>query len=205
MKPKLISSYFTQHRVVAASLTDYALALPPTSSDDATLPSYSSVALLRDVRELAVSHYTSNRTFIPALQTLSVLLESGLIAERLASHADAQAQLQRALTLCTRNVGRMKSAQRLGAAMALCVNLVRVPELRADALRACVAFLGHAFPTLRGATSEALYLVLQDCADGELGEEAEEVLLSTPWAERREGNFAEEAERLVELLVHELA
>ena len=68
---------------MATSLCDYVLESPDTSADVAAFPPYGAPQIIDDLRELAMRNYSANRIYVPAIQTLTALLEVNVADEKL--------------------------------------------------------------------------------------------------------------------------
>lgn len=174
-----------------------------------TMMQYPPQALLKDLALLASRNVSSNRLFVPTLQTTLVLLQGGAFSESdKPQTSDIEAPLQRLLELANRSVDKIKSPQRVLASMQLTLELVGYVHGK-DIVKAAIGharqFLVHAFPTIRGATAEALYVVVQDhfydaLQELEGGDEVEETLLLTPWAQKSPSELKETVDQLLMLV-----
>ncbi|KAJ1583910.1 hypothetical protein NDA11_001396 [Ustilago hordei] len=170
-------------RIIGPALTS----LPTTSA------AYTLVQLLGNIFDLCKRKFGDNRIFIPAIQTVNLLLENG-------AHEDGMDDiLIRLVKMATTNVGKIKSVPRLLASAALCANLILAitRENEEDGREKMVlllvktveTFLTHSFPTVRVKMAEQLYAVLSSSAsfDEEEGgkletwQELEMTLLDTKW------------------------
>jgi hypothetical protein len=59
------------------------LASPDISAEVATFPAYGALQIIDDLRELAMRNYSANRIYVPAIQTLTALLEVNVADEKL--------------------------------------------------------------------------------------------------------------------------
>ncbi|KAJ7459837.1 TBCD protein [Mycena latifolia] len=141
---------------------------------------YSLVGLARDLLTYARSNVTSNGVVVPVLQTFNVLLEADAL-RRLPEDSQGEASLRDLLAIVTKNVGRLKSIQRIHESMKIVVNTLAFPTLFERCVASLPDFLAHHFPSIRSDSSEYLYLVLQGTDLGRETDEVEEVLLETEW------------------------
>lgn len=127
--------------------------------------------VLGDINALLASNLSSNRITIPGLQTLSRLIEAGIVGSE-ETHTTA-------LALSTRGLSTIRSIDRLTAALGVVAMSLTLPfpAVRAKAAAALPQLLGHRFPRVRGIAAEKVYLALSEEMDPEL----EEVLLETTW------------------------
>lgn len=129
--------FVSQQRPVGASLVEYSRGLPLSAGADAdTAPGYSLVGLARDLLAHARANFTSNGVVVPVLQTFNVLLEAdalrrlpqdsqgdtrsvvaSMYVSGLYPNTCAAPSLQELLSIVTRNVGRLKSIQRIHESM----------------------------------------------------------------------------------------
>ncbi|PWN18835.1 ARM repeat-containing protein [Microstroma glucosiphilum] len=192
-------------RTVGPSLVDFALA-------EADRETYSARDIWRDL--LLVAEGREAKIVGGGMMGMSLLLEGGLVdllVEQRDARTDGDADadghndqkgdapawrelFERSLAVAMRNVGKIKTHQRLMLSLSLGMNLLAVPftSVQREVVQQVVGtFLGHDEPAIRRAAAEKLYLVLtssetlQD-AEGEGAQEVEELLLEIPWSEERE-------------------
>lgn len=82
----------SQQSAVATSLCDYVLDSPDKSDEVASFPTYGALQIVDDLRELAMRNYSANRIYVPAIQTLTALLEANVAEEKLEDDEAATAQ-----------------------------------------------------------------------------------------------------------------
>ncbi|KAF8583340.1 ARM repeat-containing protein [Ramaria rubella] len=164
-------------RPVATSLASYVGSLPIGSKPASGLDL---VTITNDVLDLARKNLTSNQLVIPVLQTLDVLLDTGVL-EKLSNDAAGIRVLQAVLDISTRNVTHFKNIQRIVASMKIVHGMLTIPFMRTRAAPFIPQFLLHGFPKVRTETAEHLYLVIQAKDLGVETDEAEDILLETDW------------------------
>ncbi|SNX81662.1 related to Tubulin-folding cofactor D [Melanopsichium pennsylvanicum] len=177
-------------------------ALTCLTTKSSSAPSYTLIELLTDIFDLAKSKFGDNRIFIPAINTVNLLLENG------AHETGVGDVLMRLTKMATTNVAKIKSIPRLVASAGLCANLVLVIGISDKGesrertiemlMKATETFLTHTLPTVRVKMAEQLYAVLstrvtfdqdevQEQVDEdregrlELWQELEMALLDTKW------------------------
>ena len=156
--------------------------------------------LLTSIFDLAKRKFGDNRTFIPAITTVNLLLENG------ATHPKLDEILTRIVKMANTNVGKISSVPRLLASATLSANMVlaissctrsgkRATGLMTMLTESVETFLTHPFPAIRVKTAEHLYAVLSSSisfedeaeqAEHQAGklhvwENLEAVLLDTKW------------------------
>ncbi|SJX60387.1 related to Tubulin-folding cofactor D [Sporisorium reilianum f. sp. reilianum] len=150
-------------------------------------------ALLNDIFDLAKRNFGDNRIFVPAVCTVSLVLENAPVLERV------EAALARWVRMVLTNVARIKAVPRVVASATLCANVVLAIRaggagggsgLLPQLAKAVQVFLTHSFPTVRVKFAEQLYAVLSSSV--ELDEEDEDkmdvwqqvetALLDTKWS-----------------------
>ncbi|PWN52231.1 ARM repeat-containing protein [Violaceomyces palustris] len=99
------------YRIAGSALVDYALEQPNEPGE------IGADALLKDLYSLASSNYTSNRLFIPALQTTNLLIEGGAI--EVVGQEIKDDLLPKLLRMASRNAAKMKNVARLNICMTL--------------------------------------------------------------------------------------
>jgi len=141
---------------------------------------------------------SANSVLIPVLQTFVVLLENDVLNRLCDSSVGLSGQeiLHQLLDLVTKNVGRLKSVQRVEESMKTVVNMLAIPETRELVIPALASFLQHRYPRVRADTAEALYLVLQT-KDVTYNEEAETILLETEWSKTDPSALVEPTKQLL--------
>lgn len=122
----------------------------------------------------AGTHARDNRTFVPVLQTVQLLLDWDV-------HLDVSV-LTRFVRLACHHAEKVHSVPRILAAMRICVHASQVPGAVPDAAVYMIPFLTHRFPTVRVHTSEQLFLLVQELGIEHDTTELEAKLLDTPWA-----------------------
>ncbi|WVQ80901.1 hypothetical protein IAT38_003008 [Cryptococcus sp. DSM 104549] len=155
--------------------------------------------VIQDLLQLLLDNYSSNRVFIPTLQTVHRLLAGGGLA-LLQGEGDASNGVglcNKILAIATKGLAGIKSIERISVTMRVTVVCLTASKpIRAKAVGYLPLFLAHRFPRIRAMSSEEIYLTLSGLED-EVDEELEEVLLETEWV----GTGAEEAAgKVVELL-----
>ncbi|KAJ1030322.1 hypothetical protein NDA16_001232 [Ustilago loliicola] len=180
-------------RIIGPALTS--LTTTTTSSSHTT--AYTLIQLLSNIFDLARRKFGDNRIFVPAIQTVNLLLENG------AHQPDMHDILARLVKMANTNVGKIKSVPRLLASAVLSANLVLAikgeeeggEKLLPLLVKSVETFLTHSFPTVRVKMAEQLYAVLSSSvqldeeeeeaeeATGKLDvwEELEMTLLDTKW------------------------
>ncbi|KAF9779616.1 TBCD protein [Thelephora terrestris] len=181
------------HRPVSSSLVEFVQGLAP---EDGVYPQ---VNLTGDLVKQLKTNFSNNNIFIPLLQTSDVLLESGAL-DSLNGNAEGEKQLRGMLSVVTRSIPRIKNISRIQASMKVAVDLLAFPALFAVGLEKSVEFLLHQFPTIRTATAEHLYLVMQSKDLGRETDGAEDVLLETEWSVIPENELVDVTKKLLELL-----
>ncbi|KAI0086506.1 ARM repeat-containing protein [Irpex rosettiformis] len=182
-------------RPVCASLIAYAHGL--SVRDEAV--EYDLNRLATDLLAQAKRNLALNSIVIPVLQTFNVLLDADAF-ELLEEDTDGLKSLHSLLSICARNVTKIKNVQRIVASMKVVANLLTMSSLRAACASHLPAFLGHQYPKIRSDTAETLYLVLQSKDVGIETDEAEEILLETEWSSDNMDVIREAAERCAGLL-----
>ncbi|KAI0044399.1 TBCD protein [Auriscalpium vulgare] len=179
---------------VTNSLIAFVRSLPVSSPDGAA---YDMVAFVEFAVDQAKSQLGLNSKVIPVLQLFNLLLEADALQNLAEDEAGIKA-LQTLLSVASRGVSKLKSVQRIQECMKVVVNLLSVPQLHDSCVPRLSDFLSHHFPTVRAATAEYLYLVLQSRDIGRDTDDCEEVLLETEWLT----NNAEAATReIVQMLL----
>ncbi|TYJ51709.1 hypothetical protein B9479_007714 [Cryptococcus floricola] len=165
------------------------------------------VPTLSTLSSILSTNFTSNRVFIPTLQTFWKLISTPGIWTLVANNEEEVVTVvQAVLALATKGSASIKSIERISVAMRLVIASLSGPKLvRSKAVGLLSLYLNHRFPRIRAITSEELYLALSQAEDGEeLDEELEEILLETEWVATTAAedgvNLGERAEKVVELL-----
>ncbi|OCF31205.1 cofactor D [Kwoniella heveanensis BCC8398] len=137
--------------------------------------------VLRDLLVSLEGNYTSNRIFIPTLQTVYKLFSNGLFS--LVQESSAMDELyQRILIIACKGLSSIKSIERITVSMRVVIAFLSAPtSARVKAVDNLPIFLGHRFPRIRALASEEVYLALSATVEDELPEELEETLLETDW------------------------
>lgn len=171
---------------------------------------YPPLSLVQDLAQLASKHVSSNRLFVPILQTALVLLQGGAFSDDETATQEVELQFKKLLTLANRSIEKIKSPQRVLASMQLTLELIGFAgspgrSIVSDSIGHAKSFLLHGFPTVRGATADALYIVVQDhfydaLQEVEGGEEADDLLLLTPWVQKSPLELKQTADRLFQLI-----
>ncbi|WVQ62666.1 uncharacterized protein L199_000813 [Kwoniella botswanensis] len=141
-------------------------------------------SVLGDLLELLEQNYTSNRIFIPTLQTLWKLYENGLLEVLGENGYDNEEQLcNDILSAACKGISNIKSIERITTCMRVvisCLSNALPANLKMKSVEHLSLFLGHKFPRIRAITSEELYLKLSSTYD-ELPDELEEILTGIEW------------------------
>lgn len=190
------------HRVIASSLIAFATA-------DHT--EYPAKALLADLLSGAEREWAKSAIAVPTFQSIAILLEDKGVVSSMGSAIGSL--LSRALALCARSIDKVKAPPRLLVTLQLAVSALAAaatatssqePGSLHDLQKRAVelittVFLSHEYPTVRADAAERLYLVVSELGIHEdddeeeedtfeqSREEAEDILLSTPWAEEDSG------------------
>lgn len=122
----------------------------------------------------ANTHARDNRTFVPVLQTVQLLLDWDVRLD--------VPLLARFVRLASHHVDKVHSVPRILAAMRICVHASQVPGAVPDAAAYLIPFLTHRYPAVRIHTSEQLFLLVQELSMEHDTTEIEAALLDTPWA-----------------------
>ncbi|KAJ1554301.1 hypothetical protein HK405_005460, partial [Cladochytrium tenue] len=138
------------------------------------------------------------RLLVPALETVDVILNSGVVAKAVASDGWAGGAARLAAVVKT-VVGRSKDARRVLGAVKIFGNLAvleGVPAVRTTASAELVAYLAHPYPRVRRLASEHLFVVVssaptslsaneddadEDIEDAPAADDVEDILLTTDW------------------------
>jgi hypothetical protein len=75
------------------------------------------LSFISDIKQLAAKNIKTNRYFVPAIQTLNVLFEEGVIDEAMTESADARNLLLKILEMVARNINVIKSVARVMVSM----------------------------------------------------------------------------------------
>ncbi|WWC58144.1 uncharacterized protein I303_100679 [Kwoniella dejecticola CBS 10117] len=152
--------------------------------------------VLSDLLELLEKNFTSNRIFIPTLQTLQKLSIGGIFGSSnsvstvtLAEAKGNNQSILDILAIACKGITNIKSIDRITSSMRLIVSCLSSSRAnRSEVIGYLPLFLGHKFPRIRAISSEELYLAISSSADGddanaelEVPEELEEILLETEW------------------------
>ncbi|KAL8277086.1 hypothetical protein RQP46_010514 [Phenoliferia psychrophenolica] len=185
----------------SGAFVDYALSLPtfPLSPSE---PQWSLSQLFQDLVDLAKRSFASNRIFIPALNAVNTLLESGGLDE-LESDPRGGELLRQILLLATRSVAQVKSAPRLTSSLKTVILLLAFPSVAKPSASKVGLFLGHNLAWLRQSAAEELYTAAP--WDGEAAiadaptDELVELLAETSWSDAIE-TVRERSKEVVRLL-----
>ncbi|WVQ76181.1 hypothetical protein IAR50_005840 [Cryptococcus sp. DSM 104548] len=165
------------------------------------------VTSLSTLLSILSSNFTSNRIFIPTLQTFYKLVSAPGIWSLVANEEGEMVNVVLAvLALATKGSASIKSIERISVAMRLVAATLSGPlAVRSKAITYLPLYLNHRFPRIRAITSEELYLALSQVEDADdMDEELEEILLETEWVATDAGedgvDLGERAGRVVELL-----
>ncbi|WRT63818.1 uncharacterized protein IL334_000743 [Kwoniella shivajii] len=143
--------------------------------------------------ELLEKNYTSNRIFIPALQTVHRLYTDGVLN----LFEDANSVCADILTIGCKGLGSIKSIERITVSMRVVIAcLTSSSDMRLKAVGYVPLFLGHRFPRIRAISSEEIYLALSSLEE-EIPEELEEVLTETEWTG---SGYVEEVGKVINLI-----
>lgn len=183
-------------RPVSQSLVKYAEGLPVSAGEG---DHYALQTLVEDLLNQIKANPGSNNAVIPALQTLTVLLEAETLA-RLQHVPDGLYTLRELLSFVSRNISRLKNVQRIQVSMKIVMNLLSTEPLFKPCISVLPEFLAHRFPKIRSDTAEYLYLALQSQDFTFDTEAAEELLLETEWASNDLETVSAAANRLVGIL-----
>ncbi|KAF9454706.1 ARM repeat-containing protein [Macrolepiota fuliginosa MF-IS2] len=182
-------------RPAVTSITTYAKSLPISDSNGYTL-----VDMVTDIIDMAKANPASNAVVIPLLQTFTMLLEADALRS-LADYPEGTASLLALLSLASRNVGRLRSIQRIQESMKITTNLITIRAVSDKAISHLNDFLAHSYPRIRADTAEYLYLLLQGSDALEIEEEAESILLETEWSSENIEMTKEASSKLVQSLI----
>nr|XP_019048752.1 hypothetical protein I302_02526 [Kwoniella bestiolae CBS 10118]OCF27682.1 hypothetical protein I302_02526 [Kwoniella bestiolae CBS 10118] len=159
--------------------------------------------VLEDLLGLLEKNYTSNRIFIPTLQTLHRLFENGLLEvwirdvdERKSGENEICSSI---LDIACKGITNIKSIERITTSMRLVISCLssELPVIiRSKAVDQLHLLLGHKFPRIRAISSEELYLKLSSSYD-EIPDGLEEVLTETEWTG---DEFQDKVGEVVELI-----
>ncbi|WWD08947.1 hypothetical protein V865_007062 [Kwoniella europaea PYCC6329] len=156
--------------------------------------------VLGDLLELLEKNYTSNRIFIPTLQTLWKLFENGLLEVLGENGNNNEEQLcNDILLIACKGIPNIKSIERITTCMRVvtsCLSSTLPANLKMKSAEYLSLFLGHKFPRIRAITSEELYLKLSSTYD-ELPDELEEILTGTEWTSEE---YKDKLEEVIELI-----
>ncbi|CDZ98449.1 Beta-tubulin folding cofactor D [Phaffia rhodozyma] len=195
------------HKHTSQSFLAYLSTLPPSSPSPAVA---SLLSICRTLVDIAKSNVTLNRVYIPVLDTLVLLFEDGDLS-RIADIASGKVTIRSIYSIACRDLGRIRNIQRVQASMKIITGMLTVPACASEALKTLPILLNHRFPTVRAATAENLYLILQSLSlpDSKLNttfDELEDVLLSTTWSASPEEseNGTKEVVRLYSSLIGSL-
>ncbi|WWC85834.1 uncharacterized protein L201_000701 [Kwoniella dendrophila CBS 6074] len=148
--------------------------------------------VLMDLLEVLHKNYTSNRIFIPTLQTIQKLFSQNIqIQEK-----DSQI-CNDILAIACKSIGSIKSIERITSSMRLVLSFLGKRGLSWEkAIGHLPLFLGHRFPRIRAISSEELYLTLSS-TDDEISDELEEILTEAEWTG---SGYDKDVERVIELI-----
>jgi len=166
-------------RPAATSLAGYTkkLRLTGVSEEQYSLSEFAS-----DLVGLVRSNRASNNVVIPVLHTFNMLFEEDALAS-LSECERGAACIDALLSICCKNVLRVKNIQRLQESMKIVINLWTLPSVAKACLSTIAEFLEHPYPRVRSSTAEQLYIVLQSKDLGwEPDERVEEMLVETEWS-----------------------
>ncbi|KAF9013516.1 TBCD protein [Cyathus striatus] len=183
-------------RPMSTSLVSYAETLPILPDDSNP---FGLVSLVNDLLDHAKKHITSNSVVIPVFQAFNILLEAESLS-RLSEDTSGVASLKALFSVVTKNVGRLKSVQRVHEAMKIVVNLLVMEALFEACVGSLSNFLVHPFPKIRTDTAEYLYLLLQSRDLGFETDSIEDILLETEWT-LGNGDVTKSASDIVLLLL----
>ncbi|PWZ02675.1 ARM repeat-containing protein [Testicularia cyperi] len=212
-------------RIIGPALVDFLTAqheLQAEAAADETSPStspYMVYDLFMDLFELAKRNYGNNRIYIPALQTVNLVLENGGVelidaGEPVATEIQTRSfdVLIRLLKMASTNINKAKNIQRVNSAGTLAANLVVIGFVDARhkpfVLNAIHTFLAHAFPTTRAKTAEKLFTAIDNshfgstALEGNYYIELEYAILDTKWATAPPDTIASKAKRVIGFLTH---
>ncbi|WWC99224.1 hypothetical protein V866_006120 [Kwoniella sp. B9012] len=157
-------------------------------------------SVLGDLLELLEKNYTSNRIFVPTLQTLWKLFENGLLEVLCEEGNDNEEQLSSdILSSACKGIPNIKSIERITNCMRVvisCLSSTLPANLKMESAQYLNLFLGHKFPRIRAITSEELYLKLSSTYD-ELPDELEEILTGIEWTSEE---YKDKLEEVIELI-----
>ncbi|OCF59625.1 cofactor D [Kwoniella mangroviensis CBS 10435] len=157
-------------------------------------------SVLGDLLELLEKNFTSNRIFIPTLQTLWKLFENGVLDVLYENGNDTEELLcNDILSIACKGIPNIKSIERITTCMRVvtsCLSSTLPANLKRGSAEWLSLFLGHKFPRIRAITSEELYLKLSSTYD-ELPDELEEILTGIEWTSEQ---YKEKLEEVIELI-----
>ncbi|SGY17462.1 BQ5605_C015g07787 [Microbotryum silenes-dioicae] len=129
---------FTRHSS-STPLIDFAATLP-SLRDDPPTPEYTFEALIEGLVDLGRQHITSNRLFVPVVDALASIVETGFVDEESEPVASL---LKFALDLASRSLPKIKTAARLTAMTKFVVALLSFETFRAQAVDQVGVLLSH--------------------------------------------------------------
>ncbi|PWN32854.1 ARM repeat-containing protein [Meira miltonrushii] len=144
---------------------------------------YDTSDIVKDLTALALANVRSNRLFVPCIQAFNVLIEEGIIDDRISESGKELKCITRMLDMATRSVNVVKSIPRLLASVQFTTNLLCITSLQSGVITNKLKnFLLHPFPIIRSTSAELIYVQGQNHLDN-FTQEAEDTLLSTEWAQ----------------------
>ncbi|WVR03591.1 hypothetical protein IAU60_000583 [Kwoniella sp. DSM 27419] len=156
--------------------------------------------VLSQLLALLEKHYTSNRNFVPTLQSIHKLLSEGNteIESDSGTGVGVDQVCLKTITISCKGLTTIKSIERITSSMRVVIACLASssPVVRAKAVDSLPIFLGHRFPRIRAMASEEVYLALSGMED-ELEEELEEVLTGTDWVGQ---DYQDQVKQVVEML-----
>ncbi|WVF65933.1 hypothetical protein IAT40_000671 [Kwoniella sp. CBS 6097] len=152
---------------------------------------------LQGLLELLEGTYTSNRIFIPTLQTVYKLFSNDIL-EHIEASSQTDEMCIKILAISSKGLSSIKSIERITASMRIVIACLSTsPPVRSKAVDNLPTFLGHRFPRIRALASEEIYLALSSTVEDELPEELEEALLETDWVGQQ---YADAVETVVQAI-----
>ncbi|SCV68104.1 BQ2448_225 [Microbotryum intermedium] len=174
---------FTRHSS-STPLIDFAATLPSLQDDHLTTE-YTLEALIEGLVALGRQHLASNRIFVPVVDALASIVETGLISD---ANERISSLLKSALNLTSRSLPKIKTAARLTAASKFVVALLPYVAFRALVADQLGVLLSHPLaPWVRQMAADE---VMDQISSGTLnlqseenGERLQEILVQTLWSQ----------------------
>nr|XP_019014520.1 uncharacterized protein I206_00602 [Kwoniella pini CBS 10737]OCF53301.1 hypothetical protein I206_00602 [Kwoniella pini CBS 10737] len=159
--------------------------------------------VIQDLSEILNKNFTSNRIFIPTLQSVYKLSTSGVLDLSEAKSKSTEIGHKSLLTITTtscKGISNIKSIDRISSSMKLAISFLShsSSSIQLKVIQYIPLFIGHKFPRIRAISSEELYLVISS-NDIDVPDELEEILLETEWTSN-EFNDNNKIRRIQELM-----